>query len=363
MKGLLICNPGIEDVAALDVKELISQTAEPGGGYATFAIASHADLCKLSYRSQSASKVLLILDEYAFDSFEELSEKIRKNSAETWLTPGRTFRVDVSSHEETDTQDLRGVIGGVLVETGTKAEVRLANPDILVHVFLSGKRAYLGIDFSGIDLSKRVYRVYSNPRSIKSTLAYALVRLTGYTGKETFVDPFCLVGSIPIEAALWACKHPVRFFNREELAFLKFMSYDFEKPPEKEVSIIAIDSQFRNVDSAKKNAKIAGVHKSIQFSRQDVEWLDVKYTEGELGLIATCFPTLTKEAHTQVYLKIIREFFHQAAYVLSKKGKAAVCTKNPDVAKKEAAAKGFKVSEERTVWQGKEELSVLVFGR
>ncbi|MDO8480672.1 MAG: THUMP domain-containing protein [Nanoarchaeota archaeon] len=363
MKGLAVCNKGIEDVTALDVHELISQKSESGAGFVTFEIASHADLCKLSYWGQCVSKVMLVLDEYSFDSFDELSEKIKKNSVETWLTPGRTFRVDVSTHDEVSTQDLREIIGGVLVDAGTKAEVKLANPDVLVHIFLSGKKAFLGIDFSGIDLSKRVYRVYSNPRGIKSTLAYALVRLTGYTGKETLVDPFCLVGSIPIEAALWACKHPARFFNREELAFLKFMTYEFEKPSEKETTIIAIDSQFRNVDSAKKNAKIAGVHKFIQFSRQDVEWLDVKYTEGELGLIATCLPTLTKEAHTQVYLKIIKEFFHQAEYVLAKKGKIALLTKNPDVVKKEAAAKGFKVSEERKVWQGKEEISLLVFGR
>ena len=363
MKGLAICNIGIEDVAALDVKELLSQEAQVGKGFVTFDIASHADLCKLCYWGQSVSKALLVLEEYGFDSLDELEKKIQKNTLDAWLTPGRTFRVDVSSHDEIDTQDLRGIVGGVLLEAGAKSHVDLTNPDVLVHVFISGKKAFLGVDFSGIDLSKRTYRIYSNPRAIKATIAYALVRLTGYTGKETFVDPFCLVGSIPIEAALWACRYPVRFFNQEELAFLKFMSFDFEKHSEKDVQIIAIDSQFRNVDSAKKNAKIAGVNKEIQFSRQDVGWLDVKFKKGETELIATALPTLTKEAHTRAYLKIIKEFFHQAAYVLAKVGRMAVCTKNPEVVKKEAAENGFIVKEERKVWQGKEELCILVFSR
>jgi len=115
MKGLAICNIGIEDVAALDVKELLSQEAQVGKGFVTFDIASHADLCKLCYWGQSVSKALLVLEEYGFDSLDELEKKIQKNTLDAWLTPGRTFRVDVSSHDEIDTQDLRGIVGGVLL--------------------------------------------------------------------------------------------------------------------------------------------------------------------------------------------------------------------------------------------------------
>ena len=56
------------------------------------------------------------------------------------------------------------------------------------------------------------------------------------------------------------------------------MDFDFDKFNSKfdKANIFAFDSQFRHIDAAKKNSKIAGINKNINFSRTEIEWLDTK---------------------------------------------------------------------------------------
>ena len=370
MKGLLLCNRGIEDIVCLDIKELIKEDGKPKDGFVEFELEKKEYLCLLAYMAQSIKKALLVLDSFRFSSKEELLKRCEKLNLDGWLDKKKTFEVDAKVIDsDIDQEEIKGEIGEAIIESinGYTQKVDLDNPDVVIYAFIKKDYAYICIDFSGIDLSKRNYRIFTSPRSIKSTIAYAMVRLSDYKEKMALVDPFCISGIIPIEASILQNRMPVRFFEKEDLIFTKFMDFNFGKIDNKAVkdkgNIFAFDSMFKNVDTGKKNAKIASLHKTINFSRLEINWLDTKFGRESVDCLVTCPPNITKFSNRNEIIKIYKELFHQAEFVLKKSGKIVICTTNPEEIKKEADEKGFKLEEEREVWQGKEMLFFIKFSK
>lgn len=60
----------------------------------------------------------------------------------------------------------------------------------------------LGLDLSGESLHRRGYRVAAGPAPLKENLAAGIVRLSGWSGTTTLIDPMCGSATLLIEAAL-----------------------------------------------------------------------------------------------------------------------------------------------------------------
>ena len=358
MKGLVFCNKGIEEISKLEIKGLIGKESTLFEEYLTFDC-SKEELCKLTYLMQTINKTVLILKSLKFKNNEDVIKNTQKIDFTEWLD-NRTFKVEVRNH---DYKELEGDIGKEIIDNiKVKPKVDLDDPDIIVYVFIDNDLVYYGIDFSGADLSKRGYRIYSSPRNIKSTIAYAMLRMSDYKKGEVFLDPLCLSGSIAIEAALYNNNFPVRYFEKDEFLFNKFKDFNFEKIDKNitkdKNNINAFDNHFRNIDASKKNAKIAGINKAIHFSKIDVNWLDTKFKENAVDRLVTCLPTLSKHADRDSVLKLFKEFFHQAEYIV--KGSTVVCCRDKEV-KDIAKEKGLKLKLEKEVWQGHEGFLLLKF--
>ena len=69
MKGLVITSKGIEDAAALEIKELISAECKAEEGCVIFDFKDYKDLCLLCYKSQSADRVLYLIGNFGFENF------------------------------------------------------------------------------------------------------------------------------------------------------------------------------------------------------------------------------------------------------------------------------------------------------
>ena len=122
------------------------------------------------------------------------------------------------------------------------------------------------------------------------------------------------------------------------------------------LDIYAFDHLFKYVDYSKKNAKIAGVDKSINFSRIDLEWLDIKFKKESVDRIATSLPS-SKNANLE---KIYKEFFYQAEYILKKDGRIALIARMPDLAIKHAEINNFEVIRQKEVWSGEQAMKMLL---
>ena len=379
MKGLAITENGIEDIAALEIKELINAETEIKDGCVVFNIEGLTDLCTLCYKSQSISRILSLFDYFKFnnDILKPANEKIGKIDFSDWLGKNTSFAVRCIKigNENISTAEIEEKFGEFIINNIKKSKnyaqkVNLKEPDIAFLVYINNNSCYIGIDFSGFDLSKRGYKIFMHPASLKGTIAYALVRIAGFEKSDILLDPFAGSGIISIEAALFASNFPINYYNKEKFAFLKFKPFnklDFnklfsrvdKKITKDKLDITGYDNSMKFVQYAKKNAKIAGIDKQITFSRVDVEWLDIKFKKNSVDKIVTDAPAFSKYSDKGAVEKAHKELFYQADYILKKEGIVVILVHDLSQIKKFYEEHNFKIVEQRKVYSGKQELSVV----
>ena len=378
MKGFLLTHKGMEDIASLEVKELIGKESEKMEGCIIFGISSYEDLFKLCYISQSASGIFLLLKKFDYsDLSSDLEKNIESIDFSEWLSQGTSFRVKCRKYgeEESPTPEIERKLGEIIInniqkKSGYRQKVDLENPEIAICAYLAANQCCIGIDFAGFDLSKRYYKIFSGPSSIRGTLAYFLVRLSSYSKKDALLD--CLSGSgiVPIEAALFALGFPVNFYSKEKFAFMKigkfsghnfkafFAKIDSKIAKAASLSIYSVDTIMKHVQFAKKNSKIAGVDKKLTFSRMDLEWLDTKFKKHSINKIVTRLPESRKKDLNKVY----KEFFYQAEFILSENGKMVVMG-SKELVEKYSSEFSFLISDSREVFSGSKKYDVFVLSR
>ena len=381
MEAIAITHKGIEDIAALEVKELIKADSKINETVVLFEPKNMIDLCKLAYKAQSIIKVVYLFDEFKIQTdFNEIlktiEKRIKKINLDKWLDKDNSFKILCRhlTNNNFSSQDMEKeagafIIGNIKQKKAYNQKVDLENPDLIFYIYIFNKRCYLGIDFCGFDLSKRDYKVFSSASDIKGTIAYSLLRIAGYKKEKKLLDPFCSSGIIPIEAALYN-RGTVNYYRKQDFAFLKlkpFEKQDFEdffnklnKEDNKNKPLIsASDQQLYYIRAAKKNAKIAAVNKDIEFSRADIEWLDTRFDKNEIDLIVA--KPLFSKYDLQRTRKTYDEFFYAAKYILSEKGKIVLISRTAELLRQSAEKHGFKIAEERNVWQGQQKLEITVF--
>ena len=384
MQALGICPKGIEDIASREVSEIISSTAQIGEGCIAFEIKTLTDLCKLAYVTQSLEKVLLLIAKVPFEDkengLESIKKELQKFQWKDWLGKSTSFRISCQSISEKDLSldELSAELGSIVREVVKELhkftpKVDLDHPDIIFFAFFTSDACYLGVDFTGRDLHKREYKIFPHSSSLRGTIAYGLVRIAGFGKKESLMDPFAHSGEIPIEAAFFQARMPLQIFAKEKFAFLKLKplkkfdaskflaEIDKQQQPIKKPTIFCADPTVPNLTACKKNAKIAGLQKAIQFSRMDIEWLDTKFKKSSIDKIITHPPELSRQASQKDREKLYHEFFYQAEFILKKSGTITLIARDTEPFKAPAEKYKFSIIHERVIYSGKEPLKVVVF--
>jgi 23S rRNA (guanine2445-N2)-methyltransferase / 23S rRNA (guanine2069-N7)-methyltransferase len=113
-----------------------------------------------------------------------------------------TCRSSKMTHSQFIAQRSKDAIVDQLREDlGTRPNVSLEDPDVLVVVHLVSDRADVYVDLAGEPLHRRGWRTRIGEAPLKETLAAAMLRLAGWDKKKPLVDPMCGAGTIAIEAA------------------------------------------------------------------------------------------------------------------------------------------------------------------
>ena len=320
----------------------------------------------MCYKAQSVDRILYLLGAFQFEDFNAEFEKfIQDLKLEKWMK-AKKLRVECirEGKHSFNSAEVEGKSMKILSEKfGMKFDKN--EFEIIFFVYIVNNKCYFGVDFAGFELNKRNYKIYTHASSIRGTIAYSLIRLSGFKENETLLDPFSRDGIIPIEAGFFATGFPVNYFRKDRFAFLKLKTgIDYEKFFQKEdkkfrkktTKIFCFDHMFKYVDFAKKNAKIAGIDKQLNFSRVDVEWLDIKFTKESVDRIVVNLPS-SKSKNLE---KIYKEFFYQSEFILKKKGSIAVLAKNAELIKKHSAHNHFVVEKEAEIYSGEQKLDVMV---
>lgn len=370
MKGLVICNKGIEDIAAQEVEEIIDEVGIVNDNVVIFD-ADVEKLAKLTYLARSIRRSMMLLGRATIskkydDLIPLITQLVKQMKSDEWLE-GKTFKVlcERIGNHDFSSQDVAEKVGELLLKKH-KCNVAMQDPTIKVYVFINEFQLYLGIDFAGVDLSKREYKLFSIGSSLNGALGYALLRIAKLKHNETILDPFCGPGIIPIEAGLYLRNISTNYYRKDKLWFTRFLTIKpskYDKKFEPEAKIIAYDKQMNYLHATKKNAQIAGVNKYLDVSRVDLEWLDTKLEEGHINKIVTKMPSLSKNTNEKDMEKMYREFFHQAEFILDEKGKIVFIIQNHEFFKKCLATisemKKFEIIAERDVMQGNMDLKVI----
>jgi len=218
MKLLLTTNPGIEDIVVEEARTLFPITSyeireRRGRVVVTVDLDTLDEVGWRTYllRSIHSAYILLSVEKTCSkkECLDVIRDSVRSSNIENYITPNHSFAVRserAGSHEYTSI-DVARVVGEEIIKSvektyGKRPPVSLKNPSIVVKADVVFDMFYLGIELTG-DASRhrRGYRIYDHPASLKPTIAYAMLRISGAKDGEIILDPMCGGGTIPIEAA------------------------------------------------------------------------------------------------------------------------------------------------------------------
>ena len=371
---------GMEDIAAQEIFELIGKKAETRDSFVQFE-ASEEEICKICYLSQSFTKIIAIIGKININAFDEnkIADMIKSCNIKKWLKKedisfaARAIVFEDYDEERTKIEALIGenIIANTKENQGFTPKVNLNNPDITFLGMLDKNTFYFCVDFTGADISKRDYRIFTHPTALKAGVAYAMLKIADIKEDETIIDPMCGCGTIAIEAVQFLSKKSIHFFAKDKFAFLKFYEFDFEKEDEKvkeklNGKIHAFDNQMRHIKAAEKNAKIAAVNRFINFSRTDIEWLDTKFKEHSIDKIISYPPQISKLIPAKELEKLFKELFYQTKYILNPKGRIVLISTEGrinDLLEKAAEMHNFKISSKKEITHGQQKEVIIVFAR
>ena len=317
-----VCPKGCVPAVIQELSDL-KLTAAPGGLDWASVDLSDEERAKVLTRCQSIVQLIQVLGTGSSEHILKLAGEIP--------SPSGTFAVRASGEERLELQESVGAA----IKDHTGAPVNLKNPDTLYFLHDSDGEYVFGIVHGGA-LGKRHYKIITGAQSLTGPFAYGVLRLAGWTPKKDLVVWPSATGELAIEAALAATGKSPRAYEQKV-----FDSH------EAKCRIVCADPKLSMVRSAEKNAKVAGVHSAIRFSRQDADWLDTKYEENEVALLVGILPNL------KIMPKLVKEVFYQLEYILKQKGNAHFLCVNEDSAHLlEQAATDYEVK--RTyIWSGK----------
>jgi putative N6-adenine-specific DNA methylase len=172
-------------------------------------------LYSANYMSRCCLSFLMEIASFRIRSAEDLYKGILRIRWDDYMDTGNTFSVvPVINSELFNHTGFAGLKAKDAVadyfrnKTGKRPSVKTADPDILINLHISHNDVTVSLDSSGTPLYRRGYRKETVAAPLNEVLAAGMIRLSGWKDNDQLTDPMCGSGTIPIEAALMACRIP-----------------------------------------------------------------------------------------------------------------------------------------------------------
>lgn len=331
---------GMELLLATELESLGAERVEVlNRGVAFYG--RRALMYKVNLASRLALRVLVPILEFEVSNSDFLYRKIKQFDWEQFLDNKMTFAIDAVVHSPHFKNSLfvaqkaKDAIADRFRErTSIRPSVDREQPDLLINLHISGRRATLSLDSSGGSLHKRGYRIGDFEAPLNEVLAAGMIMATGWKGDTPFLDPMCGSGTLAIEAALIAAEIPPGIF-RKQYGFENWKDFDPElmehvalnlsKEKEVKVPIIARDSDPEAVELTRQHVKSMDLSHLIT-----IEELDFEASEPMEGTTIVMNPPYDERLKTEdiesLYSMIGSTLKHKFpgsdAWVLSSSGKA-----------------------------------------
>ena len=209
LEFVIPCLLGLESLVGDEVKKLGLADVRVENGR-VLCRGEARDIARLNINLRCGARVILVLHRFRATDFEALFQGVRAVRWENWIPregefPVVGYSINSTLHSVPACQSIvkKAVVDRLsaaygiaqLPETGRRYQVRFS---------IMRDEVLVGLDTSGEGLYKRGYRAHGVAAPLRETLAAAMVKLSHYSGRDPFCDPFCGSGTIAIEAALIA---------------------------------------------------------------------------------------------------------------------------------------------------------------
>ena len=187
-------------------------------------------------------------------------------------------------------------IGGALSEFYANIKPKMEDYDVCVRVYVIGDQVTAGTQLNVHDLSKeRHFLKFRNSVTIKTNLAYAMVRLAAIKPGDHIADPFCGSGTLLLEA--------LETFN-------------------KQLHCLGMDVSRRSANGARENALAENCGEDIcKFVCSDARGLRNHLQDNSVDAIISNLPWGVMTGHRDVSdLKTMYEVFLRTAWYVVKPG-------------------------------------------
>ena len=319
---------GLESILAKELRHLGYDKVKVFDGKVEFD-GDLTDVCKANLWLRTAGRIYIKVAQFHAITFDDLFDQTKIVEWERWIPKDGQFPVTkVSSRKsklfsKSDCQAIvKKAIGNRLQSYYKHRSTETEKAEIAIRIQIDNDEVTLSIDSTGPGLNKRGYRAHNDEASLRETLAAGMILISRWrTQKDILFDPFCGTGTICIEAGLIA-------ENRAPGLTRSFVSEEWPAIPKKlwqnaredaqaqikrdvDFNIIGSDRNQRSLETAKKNADLAGL-KTIHFEQRQL--IDVK-PHGENGKII-CNPPYGQRLGNEEDIKLLYQdmgqlFFEQ----------------------------------------------------
>lgn len=299
IKLIATTNMGLEAVTKRELQDLGYKDLEVSDGKIKISC-QLKDIAILNLRLRTAERVLLLIDSFRAETFEELFDRVFEIRWWDYIAEEDQFIIQGRSRKSKlfSISDCQRITEKAIIEK-LKMKYKVSwfeksGPRVKIEVSLLNDIAEITMDTSGDGLHKRGYREVNYKAPLSETIAASLVKLTFWNKDRILADPFCGSGTIPIEAAMIEKNIApglmrdfdfvnFKFFDEEIFKEEKKKCYSEIKYDEK-LEILASDVSHKAIQIARANAEILGLDEDISFFQKDIRDLDLP---DDYGIIIT----------------------------------------------------------------------------
>ncbi|WP_394125478.1 bifunctional 23S rRNA (guanine(2069)-N(7))-methyltransferase RlmK/23S rRNA (guanine(2445)-N(2))-methyltransferase RlmL [Vibrio hepatarius] len=286
---LAVTSNGLENLLVEELTKLGISNAKPVQAGVRFK-ASNEQIYRCCLWSRLASRFVRVLSEFTCNDDMDL---YLATSSVNWVNQFHSSKKFVVDFNGTNREIRNSQYGAMKVKDAVvdcfekkslpRPSISKDHADLRIHVRLHRDKAILGVDMVGGGLHQRGYRPASGKAPLRETLAAAIILRSGWTADKPLLDPMCGSGTLLIEAAMMAA-NMAPGVKREKWGFesLEDFEPDLWTEVKSEASVQArrgvnkIDTKFygfdndaRVIQTARDNARRAGVDSLIEFKEGD----------------------------------------------------------------------------------------------
>lgn len=222
---------GLEEMAAAEIEALGASRVNKRFRGLQFT-ADRESLYRINYGSRLITRVLAPLLSFDCHSTKYLYKTAMDIPWEDLFHPEQSFAIfaQVSNsaikHSQYASLKLKdAIVDRFRDKLKRRPDVNTKHPDIWFNLHIENNRAVISLDSSGGSLHRRGYRLDSVEAPMQETLAAAIIKLSKWEGKTTFIDPMCGSGTLPAEAYMALTKLPSGYF-RKRFGFMKMPDFN-----------------------------------------------------------------------------------------------------------------------------------------